>query len=390
MIALTDLYPTLTNIVRNLERDDVATVEALLIDVTGDVDAGRMLHRLAMWWGKTRNPDGWVYKSYEDWWAECRIKEHKLPRTKGYLERVGVEIVVKKAEGNPTRHYRLDVKQFFQLLARALKISRKKLALLMKFPSESNRKMEIGNGQKTITTESSPQSSPDVVVNTAILQAKKIKGISDHAARRLVAEYGTERIMAVAPLALQRGRVNPAGWFVQALKENWQFPALDKPTPLPPSQPDPAKWDGDKAEDGDTAPDFDAAAETENGDSTLGDTPTHVVLAPPVEPDTPECDNWKKAYGQLQIQMDRNSFDTYVRDVRFLRCDDGVYVIGAANIYARNMLQYRLYRDVRRVLSNVAGAVIELQFEVYERILVEGDDELPLWKLMAERERAGA
>lgn len=387
MIALTELYPTLTNIVRNLERDDVATVEALLIDVTGDVDAGRMLHRLAMWWGKTRNLDGWVYKSYEDWWAECRIKEHKLPRTKGYLERVGVEIVVKKAAGNPTRHYRLDVKHFFQLLAKALNISRKKLALLMKLPSASIRKMEIDNGQKTITTESSPQSSPDVVVNTAILQAKKIKGISDHAARRLVAQYGTERIMAVAPLALQRGRVNPAGWLIQALKENWQFPALDNPTPLPPSHADPAKWDGDKAEDNDTTSDFDAIGETENGDSTLGDTPKHVVLAPPPEPDTAECAIWKLAYGQLGIQLDKTSFYSWLLEARFLRCEGDVYVIGVGNEYARDMLQHRLYRDVRRVLNNVTRAAVELRFEVYERVLVEGEDELPLYKLM--RERAG-
>jgi hypothetical protein len=342
MIALTELYPTLTNIVRNLERDDVATVEALLIDVTGDVDAGRMLHRLAMWWGKTRNVDGWVYKSYEDWWAECRIKEHKLPRTKGYLERVGVEIVVKKAEGNPTRHYRLDVKHFFQLLAKALKLSRKKLALLMKLPSASIHKLEVGNGQKTITTESSPQSSPDVVVNTAILEAKKIKGISDHSARRLVAQYGTERIMAVAPLAQQQGRINPAGWFIQALKENWQFPALDKPTPLPPSQPDPAKWDADKGEDDDTTPDFAPGEELE---APSGDTQPVIV--------SPNLRAFNQTIEQLRLQYGKQG--DFLMHVNLAQADDSRWILQAHGYAQRLLLNHRLRNEIAKIGGVVIG-----------------------------------
>lgn len=348
MIALTDLYPTLTNIVRNLERDDVATVEALLIDVTGDVDAGRMLNRLAMWWGKTRNPDGWVYKSHEDWWAELRIKEHKLPRTKGHLERVGVTIKVMKAVGSPTRHYCLNVKTFMQMVAAALKVSRKKLLLLLQFPSESSARKEVGNGQKTITTESTPQSSPDVVVNTAILEAKKIKGISDHTARRLVAQYGSDRIIAITSLAQQKSRKNPAGWFIQALKENWQFQPVDGPTPLPPSPSDPAKWESDQALDDDTTPDFEAEI------AAGGD--TQPVIVPP------DLRAFGQAMQQLKLQYGKQG--DYLMQIHLARADGNCWFVQAQGYAMRLLQDHRLRNDIAkigRVLTGESSLTVEVE-----------------------------
>ena len=77
-----------------------------------------------------------------------------------------------------------------------------------------------------------------------------------------------------------------------------------------------------------------------------------------------EAAAWKAAYGQLEVQLDRVNFNTWVRDCAFVGADDGVYVVRAANSYARDMLQHRLYRNVRRVLSDVLGAEVELKFVV--------------------------
>src|SRR5690606_33673537 len=124
------------------------------------------------------------------------------------------------ANGNPTRHYRLDLKKFWQALASALKVSRKKLTLLLQKPSSAKTQIEIENGQKTITTLTPLQSPTDVVVNTAIQEAKKVRGISDHTARQLVARYGTEHVLNIAPRFQVGNWKNPAGAFVQALREN--------------------------------------------------------------------------------------------------------------------------------------------------------------------------
>lgn len=73
---------------------------------------------------------------------------------------------------------------------------------------------------------------------------------------------------------------------------------------------------------------------------------------------------WELAYSQLELQLDRANFDTWLRGAVFLRMDDGVFVIGVRNSYARDMLQHRLYRNVWRVLTDCYGQEVEIRFEV--------------------------
>jgi len=75
-------------------------------------------------------------------------------------------------------------------------------------------------------------------------------------------------------------------------------------------------------------------------------------------------DAWNAAYGQLELQLDRANFDTWLRDTFFLKEEAGIFVIGVRNAFARDMLQHRLYRNIRRVLSDVCGHEVELRFEV--------------------------
>lgn len=93
--------------------------------------------------------------------------------------------------------------------------------------------------------------------------------------------------------------------------------------------------------------------------------------------------DWLRAYSQLEIQLDRASFDTWVRAAHFLKCEDNIYTIGVAHQYARDMLQHRLYRDVRRILSNVVGAPVELLFQVH-KLPIPDEGDLPLFKRLAQ------
>ncbi len=100
---------------------------------------------------------------------------------------------------------------------------------------------------------------------------------------------------------------------------------------------------------------------------------------------------WNKAYSQLEIQLDRASFDTWLRAAAFLGYADGVYTVGVPNSYARDMLQHRLYRDVRRVMSDIVGSPVELCFEVHKATPREEEsDELPLFRLLAQGDEAPA
>ncbi|MFN8530273.1 MAG: chromosomal replication initiator protein DnaA [Anaerolineae bacterium] len=104
-------------------------------------------------------------------------------------------------------------------------------------------------------------------------------------------------------------------------------------------------------------------------------------------------DAWETAYHQLELQLDRAAFDTWLRDAVFLRAESDVFVVGVRNSYARDMLQHRLYRGIRRVLSDVCQRPIELQFEVFHALKTEGsggDDDMPLFRLLAQQEQSTA
>jgi chromosomal replication initiator protein len=103
-------------------------------------------------------------------------------------------------------------------------------------------------------------------------------------------------------------------------------------------------------------------------------------------------DAWKAALSQLEIQLDRANFDTWLRDAVFLACEEPAageavcFVIGVRNSYTRENLQHRLYRIVRRVLGDVLGRPAELRFEVIRAETgkqPEPVEDMPLFQYMA-------
>lgn len=115
---------------------------------------------------------------------------------------------------------------------------------------------------------------------------------------------------------------------------------------------------------------------------TSSKTPTEIEKT--YIPISKEEENWNRAFSQLEIQLDRASFDTWVRAAHFLKFEDNIYTIGVPNQYARDMLQHRLYRDVRRVLMSCVGQPTEILFEVH-KAPAEPEGELPLFKLIAQQ-----
>jgi chromosomal replication initiator protein len=75
---------------------------------------------------------------------------------------------------------------------------------------------------------------------------------------------------------------------------------------------------------------------------------------------------WNAAYNQLELQLDRANFDTWLRGAAFLGFEDDVFIIGVRNSYARDYLQSRLYRNVRRILCDVMARPVDVRFEVHQ------------------------
>jgi chromosomal replication initiator protein len=73
---------------------------------------------------------------------------------------------------------------------------------------------------------------------------------------------------------------------------------------------------------------------------------------------------WQAALGHLQMEISKPIYDTYVRDACFQSYNDGVFIIGAANGYARDWLEDRLSALARKTLTGIWGQPVDVQFEI--------------------------
>ncbi len=87
---------------------------------------------------------------------------------------------------------------------------------------------------------------------------------------------------------------------------------------------------------------------------------------------------WKAAYGELQLQVPRETFDTWLRDARLVAHEDGTYIIGVRNVYAREWLEHRLKPVIVRTISAIAKRSVEVRFVIWQKPETLGDDPGPL------------
>ena len=73
---------------------------------------------------------------------------------------------------------------------------------------------------------------------------------------------------------------------------------------------------------------------------------------------------WQSVLGQLQMEMPRASFDTWVRDTKPISYQNGKLIIGVRNAYARDWLANRLASTVSRLLVGIVNASVNVDFVV--------------------------
>ena len=73
---------------------------------------------------------------------------------------------------------------------------------------------------------------------------------------------------------------------------------------------------------------------------------------------------WQSVLGQLQMEMPRASFDTWVRDTRPVSYHDGTLTISVRNAYARDWLESRLASTVSRLLLGIMNVSVAVNFIV--------------------------
>jgi chromosomal replication initiator protein len=73
---------------------------------------------------------------------------------------------------------------------------------------------------------------------------------------------------------------------------------------------------------------------------------------------------WQSVLGQLQMEMPKASFDTWVRGTHPMSYENGALTIGVPNAYARDWLESRLASTVSRLLVGILNSNVAINFVV--------------------------
>jgi chromosomal replication initiator protein len=90
---------------------------------------------------------------------------------------------------------------------------------------------------------------------------------------------------------------------------------------------------------------------------------------------------WNAALGQLQIHVTRPNYDTWLKNTRGLRLEDGQFVIGAPNEFVKEWLATRMRGIVTQTVGGIMGQSVEVDFEIIDGSPGNGNgyrDEMPL------------
>jgi chromosomal replication initiator protein len=71
---------------------------------------------------------------------------------------------------------------------------------------------------------------------------------------------------------------------------------------------------------------------------------------------------WQAALGQLQLQLSRSDFDTWLKDTAVVSYEDGTFVIGTPTPFVREWLDNRLKPIICRTLTTIMGLTVAVRF----------------------------
>jgi chromosomal replication initiator protein len=87
---------------------------------------------------------------------------------------------------------------------------------------------------------------------------------------------------------------------------------------------------------------------------------------------------WQTAQGELQIQMTRATYDTWLRNTEATALEEGVLTVAVRNPFVKDWLENRLIGTVQRTVASILGQEIEIRFVVSSAAPAEEQQPQPL------------
>lgn len=135
------------------------------VALTGSVNAALMLSQAFYWAKRTRHPDGWFYKSQEDWTKEIHLTRREQESARKLLRATGFWEEVRK--GNPAKmHFRVDVEAFALVMMGESCVQTSMAESAIHDPVEQSTKAPLLNGGNVHTPRARPISRSETTTET--------------------------------------------------------------------------------------------------------------------------------------------------------------------------------------------------------------------------------
>ncbi len=76
---------------------------------------------------------------------------------------------------------------------------------------------------------------------------------------------------------------------------------------------------------------------------------------------------WQTALGELQLQLTGATYDTWLGCSNLISYEDGTFIVGVQNGYAKDWLENRLLSMIKRTLTGIVGRSVEVHFVVWNK-----------------------
>lgn len=76
---------------------------------------------------------------------------------------------------------------------------------------------------------------------------------------------------------------------------------------------------------------------------------------------------WHATLGELQLQMPKATFDTWVRPTHAISYHDGEMTVGVHSLYAKEWLENRLHTTISRTITGIVGRAVNVHYVVKEK-----------------------
>lgn len=346
--------------------------------LNGDHKAAILLSQILYWADRTKDKDGWFYKSYADWTLETGLSETQVRRIVNgdartqsrpvTLRDLGVETMIRKVKhtGAPTLHYRINQQQFLAALQAFVEpvesehcsgstpdVAEDEPAEMLAMNTDQSEATLIPSETPSLdqlAEDQDHQSDDDLIIfQNFETRFGKLKDLHRNVFRVELARLGTERVGQVLERCATRGR--SWGYVQTAL-------ASEVKVEVPSENATAARRLGLQAFSGFEAP----------------NSPDALIKAPqPVSPriyttwtatGATMCDAWAAIMQQLEAQLDRSTFNAWVRGASLVdyEAETLTLMVALGSEQAREMLEQRFHRLTGRVVKTVLGQNMQLHF----------------------------